>query len=105
MPTKQELDNLNSNCDWTWITTNGVNGYIIHGRGGYASNSIFIPASGRALWGSLASAGSTGWYWSSVPSSESIYSWFLNFSDDYHKTSDYFRKRGGVVRPVQGFTE
>ena len=29
MPTKEELDTLNSNCDWTWTTQNGVNGYVV----------------------------------------------------------------------------
>ena len=26
MPTKQEFDGLNNNCDWTWTTQNGVTG-------------------------------------------------------------------------------
>ena len=48
MPTKQELDDLDYNCDWTWTTKNGVNGYEVRGRGGYASNSIFLPAPATA---------------------------------------------------------
>ena len=52
MPTKEELDALNSNCDWTWATINGVNGYVVRGRGEYASNSIFLPALCRfRQWG------------------------------------------------------
>ena len=29
MPTLDELNGLNNNCDWTWTTTNGVNGYLV----------------------------------------------------------------------------
>ena len=44
MPTAQELDDLTRKCDWSWTTMNGVNGYVIRGRGDYASASIFLPA-------------------------------------------------------------
>ena len=33
MPTYQELDNLCGKCDWAWTTQNGVNGYVVRGRG------------------------------------------------------------------------
>jgi hypothetical protein len=46
MPTTQELGDLNNNCDWTWTSMNGVNGYIVRGRAEYASNSIFLPCAG-----------------------------------------------------------
>ena len=105
MPTDQELDNLNSNCDWTWTTQNGVNGYIVRGRGNYASNSIFLPCAGYGDGTSLYNAGSRGLYWSSVPISGSNYAWYLYFNSSDHGT-DYSSRRyyGRSVRPVQGFT-
>ena len=105
MPTKDELDALDNNCDWTWTTTNGVNGYIVRGRGDYASASIFLPAAGYGYGSSLYNASSYGFYWSSVPYSGSHDSWSLNFLSSDHYTRSNHRDYGFAVRPVQGFTE
>ena len=109
MPTKQEFDDLNSKCDWTWTTMNGVNGYIVRGQGDYASNSIFLPCAGGSTSGSLTySSGSYGNYWSSVPhsSSGSWGAYILIFDSSSHRTSFFnHRHRGQSVRPVQEFTK
>ncbi len=108
MPTEQELSDLSSNCDWTWATRNGVNGYVVKGTGAYASASIFLPCAGYGNGTSLnnANAGSEGDYWSSVPYSDRSYAWSLGFKSSYHSTNGhYFRNYGQSVRPVQGFTE
>ena len=106
MPTDQELSNLCNKCDWTWTSQNGVNGFIVRGRGAYASNSIFLPAAGYGYGPSLYDAGSYGIYWSSVPYSGSYYySWDLYFISGYHLTSIYDRYHGFPVRPVQGSTK
>ena len=70
MPTDQELSDLNSKCDWTWTTMNGVQGYLVKGKGGYTSASIFLPCAGDGHGASLNVAGSYGYYWSSVPYSD-----------------------------------
>ena len=108
MPTKQDIDDLNGKCDWTWTTMNGVNGYVVRGRGDYASRSIFLPAAGYGRGTSLSDAGSLGLYWSSVPLSDySRYSWHLYFFSRNHGTDSYYgyRYNGPPVRPVQGFTK
>ncbi|MBR1837741.1 MAG: InlB B-repeat-containing protein, partial [Kiritimatiellae bacterium] len=109
MPTKDELSALSSNCNWTRTTTNGVSGYLVRGRGDYASASIFLPAAGFGYgYGtSLYYAGSRGYYWSSVPSeSYSDDAWSLNFYSGYHDLYDYScRYYGQSVRPVQGVAE
>ena len=108
MPTIQELSDLNSKCDWTWTTKNGVRGYVVHGRDDYASNSIFLPAAGCGHGTSLDDAVSFGYYCSSVPSSDYSYrAWLLHFNSSGHGTDDYgpYRNYGQPVRPVQGFTE
>ena len=106
MPTKQELSDLNSQCDWTWTTVDGVNGYVVRGRGAYSSASIFLPCAGDGGGTSLNDAGSYGYYWSSVPYSvSSSYSWSLYFDSSYHSSSYDSRLYGQPVRPVQGFTE
>jgi len=106
MPTQQEMNNLGEMCDWTWTTMNGVNGYVIRGKGDYSSSSIFLPATGGGLGASLCSAGSHGDYWSSVPLSGSNYrSWDLDFHSSNLDTGSNYRYYGQSVRPVQGFTK
>ena len=105
MPTKQELNNLVNKCDWTWTATNGVNGYVVKGKGAYAAASIFLPCSGNGYGTSLGNAGSNGNYWSSVPDSDSYNAWGLYFHSSCHNTYYYDRNNGQSVRPVQGFTK
>lgn len=45
MPTDDEWSELN-NCTWTWVTQNGVNGYLVASKTN--GNSIFLPAAGGA---------------------------------------------------------
>ena len=104
MPTYQELYDLNSKCDWTWTTVNGIKGYVVKGKGVYASASIFIPCAGDGLGTSLGGAGSNGVYWSSVPDSGSNLARYLYFYSSYHGTYYGSRDYGRSVRPVQGFT-
>jgi hypothetical protein len=105
MPTTQELDDLISKCDWTWTTMNGVNGYVVRGRGEYASNSIFLPCAGDGYETLLSDAGSYGLYWSSVPHSGYYNSCYLYFDSRSHDTGYYPRYYGRSVRPLQGFTK
>ena len=64
MPTKAEMEELRSNCTWTWVPDyegSGVSGRIIIGPNG---NKIFLPAAG-GRWGSnLYAEGAGGFYWS-----------------------------------------
>lgn len=105
MPTYQELDDLYYKCDWTWTTMNGVNGYIVRGKGDYSSKSIFLPCAGYGYGTSLFDAGSGGDYWSSVPISDYNGSWLLYFGSGGHSTSNYYRYFVRSVRPLQGFTK
>ena len=107
MPTKQELSDLNSKCDWTWTTQNGVPGYVVKGTGAYASASIFLPCACYGTGTSLYDAGSRGYYCSSVPYSDYDYrsAWYLYFDSSSHDTyGSLYRYCGQSVRPVQGFT-
>ena len=101
MPTTKEFDDLVSKCDWTWTTQNGVDGYIVRGRGTYSSNSIFLPCAGNGYGTSLNFSGSNGYYWSSVPYSDSYYAYGLYFFSSDHYTRNYHRYYGRSVRPVQ----
>lgn len=106
MPTEQEMSDLCSKCDWTRTTMNGVQGYVVKGKGAYVSESIFLPCAGYGRGTSLLYAGSYVCYWSSVPNSDSSYlAWTLYFDSSDHYTDDFRRDSGRSVRPVQGFTE
>ena len=107
MPTYQELYDLCYNkCDWTWTTRNGVNGYVVRGRGAYSSNSIFLPCAGDGYGSSLRNAGSYGLYWSSIPDSDyGTYARRLYFSSGYHGMGGSYRDFGFSVRPVQGLAK
>ena len=85
---------------------NGVNGYVVRGRGSYASNSIFLPCAGLGNETSLNYAGSRGDYWSSVPYSVNYFdSWFLSLNSSLHGTYYNSRAHGRSFRPLQGFTK
>jgi len=106
MPTQRELDDLCSKCYWTWMKKNGVNGYIVRGRGDYSAASIFLPGVGYGDGTSLGRAGSYGNYWSSVLySGNGCLAWYLDFNSSYIHTRNYSRYYGQSVRPVQGFTK
>ena len=98
MPTKAEQDELRNNCTWNWTTLNGVKGYKVTGPNG---NSIFLPAAGYVVAGTLYYAGSDGYYWSSSldtdnPSSAYYVSFYSDFVGLYYSG----RYCGQSVRPV-----
>ncbi len=103
MPTDAEFAALLKNCDTIRTTRNGVNGLLVKGRGAYASNSIFLPASGYSYGGQLFSPTAYGGYWSSTPYSETD-SYFLRF-EGYNISLGYYmyygRSCGLPVRPVR----
>ena len=108
MPTEMELDDLVNKCYWSWTQVNGVNGYLVRGKGEYSSKSIFLPCAGDGGGtSSLSYAGSNGYYCSSVPHLEldGHFAGGLYFNSGGHHMCGTFRYRGLPVRPVQGFTK
>ena len=104
MPRLYELLALENNCDWTWTTQNGINGYIVKGRGAYASNSIFLPAVGEATGTSFRNVGSYGYYWSSFFSAldDDFYAQALVIDSSRHFMSGGApRHSGHPVRPLK----
>lgn len=101
MPTKQEYGALKEKCDWTWMNTNGVRGYVVRGRGGYASASIFLPVAGFGERALLRNTGSYGNYWSSVPILGRSDSWGLGLISSCWDTYGVNRSHGLFVRPVK----
>ncbi|MBQ7622884.1 MAG: hypothetical protein IJS66_04025, partial [Bacteroidales bacterium] len=97
MPTDAEWTELINYCNWTWTTSNGVNGYNVSRNG----NTIFLPAAGYWFDTCLSGDGSYGHYWSS-----SLYTGGPDDAwDVYFDSGDVFRDYGyrccGLsVRPV-----
>ena len=105
MPTKEDQDELRTQCTWTWEQKNGVNGYTVIGPNG---NSIFLPAAGCRDDSDLDYASSYGGYWSSSLRADYSYlacslRFFSSYVDWYY---DVGRSYGRSVRPVLrvGFT-
>ena len=110
VPTGQELSDLSEKCDWIGTTLNGMNGYIVRGRGDYAANSIFLPAPGVGSGTSIVVDAS--WYWSSTPHQDVLHPdakdgtglFLLIFSNSSRWMSNDYRY-GLSIRPVQSFIE
>jgi len=100
MPTNPEIIELRYNCDWEWITQNGVNGWKVTSKKD-SSRSIFLPAAGFRSDTSVKYAGLYGLYSSSYLSEE-----FPNDATDFFFRSveagwvHYRRSCGRSVRPV-----
>ena len=98
MPTREQIEELVSNCLSDWTRENGVWGRRFHGLN---SNTIFLPAA-RYIWhGELYSLGDWGGYWSSTQSDDSR-ACSIGF-DSGGAFSDFSSDRslGQSVRPVR----
>lgn len=99
MPTRTELKELIYECDWTWTTLNGENGYKVTSRSN--GNSIFLPAAGCRNYAKLYNGGTAGHYWaSSLDEGFSYYAKSLLFESDHHSLGSSSRHSGLPVRPV-----
>lgn len=97
LPTKEEQDELRTQCTWTWSTKNGVNGYIVVGPNG---NSIFLPAAGFRSNSAMGRVGSGGYYWGSSLYYGSYAAFYLRFNSSSVDWDYYDRDYGFSVRPV-----
>ncbi len=100
MPSLEQMNELRTNCTWTWTTKGTVNGYEVTGSNG---NSIFLPAAGYGHDSSLGSAGSCGVYWSrTLFESNPGIAWYLYFDSSFVTTDEEGGRYFGLsVRPVR----
>ena len=78
MPTSTEMQDLITNCSWSWDNINGVDGYIITGS---SNNKIFLPAAGYMNGTSLDWKNSGGIYMTSTQAGDiSGYAYTLGFT-------------------------
>ena len=106
-PTKTQLEELVSDCTWTWGTYDGtsVKGFLVTGSNG---NSIFLPAAGYVTVSSETAttsyAGTTGYYWSSTPNtSDTDNAYFLHlYNSAYQQVSSGDKE---ICRSIRAVTE
>ena len=104
MPTAADLRALVKNCDRKWTTLNGVSGYVVTGKGNYASKGIFLPVTGYAGSSSLYNPSTSGYYWSSTPVwGSSSGSWYFGINSSTFNCVDTTNTRyyGMPIRPVR----
>ena len=98
IPSPEQIRELINNTTSEWITMDGVNGRRFTSKNG---KSIFIPAAGFAWGGSLYGRGDSGFVWSSMLSTGSVYSGQnLNFDSGDVYLYGYDRNNGFSVRSV-----
>ena len=102
MPTESEMTALKDDCEWTWTTQNGVNGYkVVSKKEGYEGASIFLPAAGIRYEDSFYDAGGYGGYWaSSLNLADPSCARSLGFEDSDARMYSSDRCCGLSVRPV-----
>lgn len=100
MPTDAEWKALRTQCEWSWITENGIAGRLVVSRTN--GNRIFLPAAGslsqynERIWG-----GSKGFYWSSSLYEKSPDNARLFTFEEGGVTQVYTtRESGHSIRPV-----
>lgn len=101
MPTREEMNNLVTKCDWEETTINGVSGYKVSNKTNPA-RYIFLPAKGKYTTSNENAA--EGYYWTSTVEPEG-YGYFnaycLHFTnDDGPSIITAERYIGMLIRPV-----
>jgi hypothetical protein len=100
MPTSEQFKELIKECQWTWTTRNGVNGYDIKGPNG----AILFMAAAGALQrqNDSLTPNACGLYFSSTLNSASPdYAFKLVFYDGYAGIEVASRYYGHTIRPVR----
>lgn len=110
MPTKTQMEELMTECTWTWTTDHngtGVAGYIVSGKGEGNTNSIFLPAASYRIGTNAPnSIGSFGYYWCSSLNTGNYgnsAAWAIRIFSDFGGSNDmnfYDRYYGLSVRAV-----
>lgn len=96
MPTKTEMNELRTKCDWVWTAVNGIYGYKVFGGNG---NYIFLPAAGFKL-DKLKSKGTRGMYHTATQGENKYHAITLDFSSSKRDENNIFRYYGCCVRAV-----
>ena len=101
IPSSDEMNEIINNCNWKWITLNGVNGMRVSSlKSGSEGNSIFLPAAGYCYSREPIDGGSFGHYCSNSIGSGSTYAANLMIAPTGHCMVNMSRCYGFPVRAV-----
>ncbi len=98
LPTRDEMEELLTECTHRWCQEDGHNGYLLTGPNG---KTMFLPAAGRRYGSQVGLAMEVGMYMSSTPcegDDERCWGLGLNGGDIF--LNWYYRYFGFTVRPV-----
>ena len=95
MPSRDQIEELRTNCSWIYTTINGVKGILFIGPNG---KMLFMPAAGYRSGNSLNYSNAEGRYWSCMNNNYDSYGVTLAPGNLYSSTS--YRCHGFTVRPV-----
>ena len=99
MPTRTELQELITNCEWEWVKRGNTLGYKVTGKN---VNYIFMPAGGRILYYTVSSQNEWTEYWSSSERQKYRGDAYLLVENGYNPTVISSDKIYGVpIRPVK----
>jgi len=98
MPSKTEMEELVSKCEWEWTQINGINGYKVTGPN---SNSIFLPAAGYKVYGDMGKKNEWLEYWTStLRPNLNVNAYDLLKTSGSYSISSLERWYGLSIRPV-----
>lgn len=97
LPTKEEMQELLDECDWTWIELNGTKGFDIKGPNG---NTMFLPAAGMNDYFNDISVGSIAYYFTSSQENSSYYWIFEGSSSELKFSNVWAASNNYPVRPI-----
>jgi hypothetical protein len=99
MPTNVQVNELLTQCTWTWTEVNGVKGRMVTGPNG---NSMLLPATGYVTDSWVHNVSEWGYYWSrDLNPNQSSSACFLAAKSGFQLCSNTFRYLGVAVRAVR----
>lgn len=99
MPTKAQMAELISGCNWTWTNISGQDGYKVSSKTD-ASKYIFLPVTGGKSGTTVAEA-AKGNYWTKTLGDDYSNAYALSFSSSEKTCAEKMRNLGFCIRPVR----
>lgn len=103
MPTVAEMNELMTECEWTWYDDfkKGVSGYKVESKTN--DNFIFLPTSGFCVGTETFDEGRYGYYWTSTPYEDNANTaaYYMEFNVNVGLIDWGLRRNGFAVRPVK----
>jgi hypothetical protein len=98
IPSRQEMEELITQCQWVWTEKNGIPGFMVIGKN---ENSIFLPAGGQRFGTQIMDPYDTGRYWcGNIDSSDNKRAFLLDFNMKGVFIVSRSRSIGMLIRPV-----